>query len=370
MNNVQPFYGLRNLQFLDLSRNQIEILHPNLFEGNPNLIVGETLTKSLNLSNNQLKKDIYLRCLFKLTKLKNLDLSQNCIYSLSYLVLEKHIKNSLGTLEHLCFKQVGQTFHDMFPTEKNKEKFLEHLATLKCWDFKKSPLESGLFAREKENVQPESGQLNGQLGQLGQVGNKQVGSGVAKQLKRPGMGESGLCGQGRKESMCSIVVEREPLSKLATQTELAKTPRHRKTASIPFNLIEIRPSEPTLAAQSPIKSSRPMHGNDTSTLNHRPDPVTPRGGNKPGRILMHNPMVMGEQAVYRSNAKMNVVGGSCSARKMTEGSIIKFRGQQTTACSNNPFPSTTERDKMFCSPINNVPRNTHERSVSVSGFCT
>ena len=95
-----------------------------------------------------LKKDLYLRCLFKLNSLDRLDISHNCIYSLTYLSLEKNIKNSLKSLKHLFFKQVGQSFGDMFPNEKNKERFLEVLSGLNCWDFKKTPLESGMFIQQ------------------------------------------------------------------------------------------------------------------------------------------------------------------------------------------------------------------------------
>ena len=135
---------MTNLKILDLSKNHIEVLHPNLFEGNGKLTVGPP-HQALNISSNQIKKDIYLRCLFKLSNLDRLDISHNCIYSLTFLALEKNIRNSLKSLKHLFFKQVGQSFSDMFPNEKNKKEFLESLSGLKCWDFKRTPLESGLF---------------------------------------------------------------------------------------------------------------------------------------------------------------------------------------------------------------------------------
>lgn len=36
---TQPFYSMTNLKILDLSKNHIEVLHPNLFEANSKLTV-------------------------------------------------------------------------------------------------------------------------------------------------------------------------------------------------------------------------------------------------------------------------------------------------------------------------------------------
>lgn len=99
----------------------------------------------LDLSNNSLKKDIYLRCLFKAVSLVQLNISGNSIFSLSYAVLEKHIRNCLHSLKVLYFRQIGLEFYDMFPTEKIMKKFIDSLGGLTAWDFKKTPLESGLF---------------------------------------------------------------------------------------------------------------------------------------------------------------------------------------------------------------------------------
>jgi len=58
----------------------------------------------------------------------------------------------LKSLKHLFFKQVGQSFNDMFPNDKNKREFLDSLSELKCWDFKRTPLESGLFQQVHSNT--------------------------------------------------------------------------------------------------------------------------------------------------------------------------------------------------------------------------
>ena len=71
----------------------------------------------------------------------SLDLSSNKMASLTFITLEKHIKNSTKSLRHLKFKQLGQSFEVMFPDETTKAAFLSSMSHLTTWDFLRTPLD-------------------------------------------------------------------------------------------------------------------------------------------------------------------------------------------------------------------------------------
>lgn len=88
---------MKNLESLDLSYNKIKMLHPNLFSKNRSLI-------SLNISNNFIENESYLRCIYKLKHLERVDLSVNKLYNLSFSKLLKYIKKFSQGLRYLKFR--------------------------------------------------------------------------------------------------------------------------------------------------------------------------------------------------------------------------------------------------------------------------
>lgn len=76
-----------------------------------------------------------LKCVSKLINLESLDISENEIYSLTYLKLSKFIKRFAQNLKFLYFKQINQNSHDLIPNRKIMMKFKMECSSLVHWDF-------------------------------------------------------------------------------------------------------------------------------------------------------------------------------------------------------------------------------------------